>query len=430
MHVVRPAQRGGGGVGTGILGFDPALLRSIADRVGTPVYVYSANLIRAQYHALHDALTDVAHRICYSVKANGNLGVLKVLKELGAGADIVSVGELRRALAAGFEADAIVFSGVGKTAAELEDAIRTGVGFLNIESAAELDVVIAVARKRQKPSHVGIRVNPDVATETHPYTRTGEKTAKFGVPYDEVVAVAQRIAAEPLLNLRGLAMHLGSQITDVEPYHHGTVKLLELVTALRASGITTIEALDVGGGLGVRYHNEKAPSPKAFADAVAPAVKQAGLGLMCEPGRYLVANAGVLLTRVLYRKHSGGKEFVVVDAGMTDFVRPSHYNAHHDIVPLRDGNRPEETVNIVGPICESGDFLALDRKLPAVVAGEYLAVLGAGAYGFVMSSTYNQRPRPPEVLVEGDRYYVARPRETLEDLLRGEVLEPTTWYRA
>ncbi len=430
MHLVRPAQRGGGGVGTGILGFDPALLRSIADRAGTPVYVYSANLIRAQYHALHDALTDVPHRICYSVKANGNLGVLKVLKELGAGADIVSVGELRRALAAGFEADAIVFSGVGKTAAELEDAIRAGVGFLNIESAAELDVVIAVARKRQKPSHVGIRVNPDVATETHPYTRTGEKTAKFGVPYDEVVAVAQRIAAEPLLNLRGLAMHLGSQITDVEPYHHGTVKLLELITALRASGITTIEALDVGGGLGVRYHNEKAPSPKAFADAVAPAVKQAGLALMCEPGRYLVANAGVLLTRVLYRKHSGGKEFVVVDAGMTDFVRPSHYNAHHDIVPLRDGNRAEETVNIVGPICESGDFLALDRKLPAVVAGEYLAVLGAGAYGFVMSSTYNQRPRPPEVLVEGDRYYVARPRETLEDLLRGEVLEPTTWYRA
>ncbi|HEY6223664.1 MAG TPA: diaminopimelate decarboxylase [Gemmatimonadales bacterium] len=417
-------------MGAGILGFDPALLRSIADRVGTPAYVYSANLIRAQYHALHDALSDVAHRICYSVKANGNLGVLKVLKELGAGADIVSVGELRRALAAGFEADAIVFSGVGKTAAELEDAIRAGVGFLNIESAAELDVVIAVARKRQKPSHIGIRVNPDVATETHPYTRTGEKTAKFGVPYDEVVAVAQRIAAEPLLNLRGLAMHLGSQITDVEPYHHGTVKLLELVTALRASGIATIEALDVGGGLGVRYHNEKAPSPKAFADAVAPAVKQAGLALMCEPGRYLVANAGVLLTRVLYRKHSGGKEFVVVDAGMTDFVRPSHYNAHHDIVPLRNGNRPEETVNIVGPICESGDFLALDRKLPAVAAGEYLAVLGAGAYGFVMSSTYNQRPRPPEVLVEGDRYYVARQRETLEDLLRGEVLEPTTWYRA
>jgi diaminopimelate decarboxylase len=417
-------------VGAGVLGFDPALLRAIADRVGTPTYVYSANLIRAQYHALQDALKDVPHRVCYSVKANGNLGVLKVLKTLGAGADIVSVGELRRALAAGFDSASIVFSGVGKTAAELEEAARIGVGFLNIESSAELDALVAVARKLKKTVNVGIRVNPDVATETHPYTKTGEKTAKFGVPYDEVVAVAQRIATEPLLRLRGLAMHIGSQITDVEPYHRGTVKLLELVTAIRASGITSIDALDVGGGLGVRYHNEKAPSPKAFADAVAPPIKQAGLALVCEPGRYLVANAGVLLTKVLYRKHAGGKEFVVVDAGMSDFVRPSHYNAHHEIVPLTDGQAPEEIVNIVGPICESGDFLALDRKLPAVAPGEYLAVLGTGAYGFVMSSTYNQRPRPPEVLVEGDRYYVARQRETLDELLRGETLEPTTWYRA
>jgi diaminopimelate decarboxylase len=417
-------------VGAGVLGFDPALLRAIAERVGTPAYVYSANLIRAHYHALHDALRDVPHRICYSVKANGNIGVLKVLKALGAGADIVSVGELRRALAAGFDAPSIVFSGVGKTAAELEEAIRVGVGFLNLESPAELDVVIAVARKLKKRANLGIRVNPDVATETHPYTKTGEKTAKFGVPYDEVVSVAERVVAEPLFTLRALAMHLGSQIAEVEPYHRGTIKLLELVTALRASGIDTIEALDVGGGLGVRYHNEKAPSPQAFADAVAPSVKQAGLALVCEPGRYLVANAGVLLTKVLYRKHAGGKEFVVVDAGMTDFVRPSHYNAHHDIVPLGDGARAVEVVSVVGPICESGDFLALDRKLPTVEPGEYLAVLGTGAYGFVMSSTYNQRPRPPEVLVEGDRYYIARQRETLEDLLRGEIIEPTTWYRA
>ncbi|HVH69002.1 MAG TPA: diaminopimelate decarboxylase [Gemmatimonadales bacterium] len=417
-------------MGAGLLGFDPALLRSIAERVGTPAYVYSANLIRAQYHALHDALRDVPHRICYSVKANGNLGVLKVLKGVGAGADIVSVGELRRALTAGFDAASIVFSGVGKTTSELEEAVRMEVGFLNVESPAELDAVIATVWRLKKSVRLGIRVNPDVATETHPYTKTGEKTAKFGVPYDEVVSVAQRAAAEPLLTVRGLAMHLGSQITDVEPYHRGTVKLLELVTALRASGIATIEALDVGGGLGVRYHNEKAPSPEAFAAAVAPAVKQAGLALVCEPGRYLVANAGVLVTKVLYRKHAGGKDFVVVDAGMTDFVRPSHYNAHHEIVPLNDGGRAEELVNVVGPICESGDFLALDRKLPPVEPGEYLAVLGTGAYGFVMSSTYNQRPRPPEVLVEGDRYYVARQRETLDDLLRGEVLEPTTWFRA
>jgi diaminopimelate decarboxylase len=413
------------------LGFDPGLLQSIADRVGTPAYVYSANLIRAQYHALDDALQGVGmrHRICYSVKANGNLGVLRVLKQLGAGTDIVSLGELRRVLAAGFDPDGIVFSGVGKTAAEIEEAIRARVGFINVESASELDVLFAVAKNVKQPAKLGIRVNPDVAADTHPYTKTGEKTAKFGVPVDEVVDTARRIAAEPLFTLRGLAMHIGSQITDVAPYRRGTVKLLELVAAIRASGIETVEALDVGGGLGVRYHNEKAPSPKAFAEAVVPAVKQAGLALLCEPGRYLVANAGVLLTRVLYRKHAGGKDFVVVDAGMTDFVRPSHYNAHHEIVPLRDGKRDEETVNVVGPICESGDFLALDRKLPAVKPGEVLAVLGTGAYGFVMSSTYNQRPRPPEVLVEGDRYYVARPRETLEDLLRGETAEPTTWYK-
>ena len=416
---------------TGVLGFDPGLLQAIADRVGTPAYVYSTNLIRAQYHALADALDGIRHRICYSVKANGNLGVLRVLKQLGAGADIVSVGELRRARAVGFEADGIVFSGVGKTAAEIEEAIRAGVGFINIESTNELDAIVAVANDVKLTARVGIRVNPDVATETpHPYTKTGDKTTKFGVPFDEVVNVARRIAAEPRLILRGLAMHLGSQITDVAPYHRGTVKLIELVTAIRATGIGTLEALDVGGGLGVRYHTEKAPSPKQFAAAVVPSITAAGLGLLCEPGRYLVANAGVLLTRVLYRKHAGGKEFVIVDAGMNDFVRPSHYNAHHEILPLRDGKREPETVSVVGPICESGDFLALDRKLPAVGTGEVLAVLGTGAYGFVMSSTYNQRPRPPEVVVDGDRYYVARQRETLDDLVRGETAEPTTWYKA
>jgi diaminopimelate decarboxylase len=417
-------------VGAGVLGFDPALLKGIAERVGTPAYVYGANLLRAQYHALDDALHGVPHRICYSVKANGNLGVLRVFKSLGAGADIVSVGELRRVQAVGFDPERVVFSGVGKTGAELDQAIAAGVGYINVESPSELDALIAAARRQQKPTGVGIRVNPDVATDTHPYTKTGDKTAKFGVPFDEVLAVAGRISVEPLLTLRGLAMHIGSQINDVAPYHRGTVKLIELVSALRASGVTTIETLDVGGGLGVRYHNEKVPSLEAFTAAVAPPVRAAGLTLVLEPGRFLVAHAGVLITRVLYRKHSGGKEYVIVDAGMTDFVRPSHYNAHHEIVPLGDGSRPEEVVNVVGPICETGDFLALDRKLPAVKPGEYLAVLGTGAYGFVMSSTYNARPRPPEVMVEGDRYYVARQRETLEDLLKGETAEPTTWYQA
>jgi diaminopimelate decarboxylase len=417
-------------VGAGVLGFDPALLDAIATRVGTPAYVYGANLIRAQFHALDDALQGIPHRICYSVKANGNLAVLRVLQQIGAGADIVSVGELRRAHAAGFASDQIVFSGVGKTSAELEEAIRARIGFLNIESTSELDAVIGAAQRTGLRCRVGIRVNPDVAAETHPYTKTGEKTAKFGVPFDDVVNVARRIATEPALELRGLAMHLGSQLTDVEPYHRGTVKLLELVAAIRASGIGTLEALDVGGGLGVRYFDERAPSPKAFAEAVVPPIRAAGLQLLCEPGRYIVANAGLLLTRVLYRKHSGGKEFVIVDAGMTDFVRPSHYSAHHDIVPLKDGGRTERVVNIVGPICESGDFLALDRKLPVVEPGELLAVLGTGAYGFVMSSTYNQRPRPPEVLVDGDRYFVARARETLDDLMRGEVPEPAVWLSA
>ncbi|HXF96855.1 MAG TPA: alanine racemase, partial [Gemmatimonadales bacterium] len=252
-------------MGTGVLsarplGFDPALLRAIADRVGTPAYVYGANLIRAQYHALDDALKDVPHRICYSVKANGNLAVLRVLRTLGAGADIVSAGELRRALLAGFPPDTIVFSGVGKTRGELEEAVRVGVGSINVESPSELDALIAAVHEARRPARVGIRVNPDVATETHPYTKTGEKTAKFGVPFDEVVEVARRIAAERRLRLTGLAMHIGSQITDVTPFHRGTVKLLELVTALRASGIDTLETLDVGGGLGVRYHNEKVPN--------------------------------------------------------------------------------------------------------------------------------------------------------------------------
>jgi diaminopimelate decarboxylase len=417
-------------VGAGVLGFDPALLTAIGTRVGTPAYVYGANHVRAQFHALDDALRGVPHRICYSVKANGSLAVLRVLQQLGAGADIVSVGELRRTVMAGFDPKAIVFSGVGKTAQEIEAAVQAGIGYLNIESASELDVVEAVAERLGQNVRVGIRVNPDVATETHPYTKTGERTAKFGVPFDDVVNVARRVDAASRLTLGCLAMHLGSQLTDTEPFRRGTVKLLELVAAIRASGIPTLEALDVGGGLGVRYHDEQAPAPRQFAEAVVPGVRASGLTLLCEPGRFLVANAGLLLTRVLYRKHAGGKEFVIVDAGMTDFVRPSHYHAHHDIVPLRDGGRPERLVNVVGPICESGDFLALDRKLPPMAPGDLLAVLGTGAYGFVMSSTYNQRPRPPEVMVDGDAYFVARPRETLDDLVRGELPAPKEWLHA
>ena len=419
-------------MGAGVLGLDPALLTAVARRVGTPTYVYGANLIRAQYHALKDALhaAGVPHRICYAIKANGSLAVLRVLRQLGAGADIVSLGELERARRAGFDPATIVFSGVGKTAEELDAAITGGVGQINVESPSEVDAVIAAAGRVGRSAGVGIRVNPDVQTNTHPYTKTGDKTAKFGVPFDEVVRVAQRIGAEPRLKLTGLAMHIGSQITEVEPYRRGTLKLLELAAAVRAAGISTVATVDVGGGLGVRYHDEKVPTLKEWVEAVAPPVRAAGLTLHCEPGRFLVANAGLLLTRVLYRKHAGGKDYVIVDAGMTDFVRPSHYNAYHEIIPLADGGRGEHAVNVVGPICESGDFLALDRKLPPVSPGDVLAVLGTGAYGFVMSSTYNARPRPPEVMVEGEKYYVARERETIEDLFRGEAVEPAAWYHA
>ena len=419
-------------MGAGILGLDPALLTAVARRVGTPAYVYGANLIRAQYHALEDALRGAGtpHRICYAIKANGSLAVLRVLKGLGAGADIVSLGELERARRAGFAPDSIVFSGVGKTADELDAAIHSCVGQINIESPSELDAVVASSARVGKHAGVGIRVNPDVQTDTHPYTKTGDKTAKFGVPFDEVVRVAERIRAQPQLRLKGLAMHIGSQITDVDPYRRGTLKLLELVAAVRASGVSTVDNVDVGGGLGVRYHDEKVPALKDWVDAVAPPIRAAGLTLHCEPGRFLVANAGLLLTKVLYQKHAGGKDYVIVDAGMTDFVRPSHYNAYHEIIPLGDAGKGERSVNVVGPICESGDFLALDRKLPPVSPGDFLAVLGTGAYGFVMSSTYNARPRPPEVLVEGDRYYVARERETIEDLFKGEAVEPAAWYTA
>ncbi|HEX4633297.1 MAG TPA: diaminopimelate decarboxylase, partial [Gemmatimonadales bacterium] len=403
-------------MGAGILGLDPALLSAVARRVGTPTYVYGANLIRAQYHALEDALqaAGLPHRICYAIKANGSLAVLRVLKGLGAGADIVSLGELERATRAGFPPESIVFSGVGKTADELDAAIRSCVGQINIESPGELDAVVAASARVGSTAGVGIRVNPDVQTDTHPYTKTGDKTAKFGVPFDEVVTVAQRIKAAPRLKLKGLAMHIGSQITDVDPYRRGTVKLLELVAAVRALGVTTIENVDVGGGLGVRYHEEKVPALKDWVDAVAPPVRAAGLTLHCEPGRFLVANAGLLLTRVLYQKHAGGKDYVIVDAGMTDFVRPSHYNAYHEIIPLADTGKGERTVNIVGPICESGDFLALDRDLDDVSPGEYLVVCDVGAYGYAMASNYNSRIRPAEVLVDGDRFAVITARETYE----------------
>jgi diaminopimelate decarboxylase len=399
-------------------------LTEIGKQVGTPAYVYNAEAIRGRYRSLDAALGSLPHRICFAVKANSNLAILRLLRELGAGADIVSSGELARALAAGFAPEQIVFSGVGKTAEELRSAIRTGVGHLNVESREELELVGRVADAEEAQVRVGVRVNPDVTTETHPYISTGKSGIKFGVPTDQVLPAAEYILAHPRLELTTLAMHLGSQLFDAEPFRQGIGRLIDLVEKLRRAGVGTLRVLDVGGGLGIRYSDERPVDPTEFAKAVVPLLAPTGLTIYLEPGRFLVGSAGVLLTRVLYRKHSGGKEFVVVDAGMNDLVRPSHYQAYHEIVELVEQERPSARVDVVGPVCETGDFLALDRTLPGLEAGDALAILGAGAYGFVMASNYNSRPRPPEVIVDAGKWWVARPRETVEDLYRSERLSP------
>jgi diaminopimelate decarboxylase len=399
-------------------------LSEIAERVGTPVYVYNVDAIRQRYRALDRALAGVPHRICYAVKANSTLAILRIVRELGAGADIVSGGELARALAAGFDPSHIVFSGVGKSTDELRLAVRAGLGHLNIESRGELDRLARVAEEERRAVSVGIRVNPDVTTETHPYISTGKSGIKFGVPIDQVAAAASFIASHPLLELTALAMHLGSQLADTAPFEQGIACLLELAGRLRGGGTGSIRVLDIGGGLGIRYGEEPAMDLTRFAAAVVPPLASSQSTVYLEPGRFLVGSAGVLITEVLYRKHSGGKEFIVVDAGMNDLVRPSHYQAHHEIVELEEQGRAPVMVDVVGPVCETGDFLALDRELPGALPGERLAVLGAGAYGFVMASNYNSRPRPAEVVVDGGSWWVARPREKVEDLYSTERPSP------
>jgi diaminopimelate decarboxylase len=399
-------------------------LAEIAGQVGTPAFVYNAEAIRSRYRTLDQSLAPISHRICFAVKANSNLAVLRILRDLGAGADIVSVGELSRALAAGFGPDRIVFSGVGKTAEELETAVKSGVGHLNVESREELELLGRIAAELGSEVQVGIRVNPGVTTDTHPYISTGKSGIKFGLPSDQVAPAAEYILRHPKLQLSTLAMHLGSQLVTTDPFVEGIGRLLELVDRVKRLGVTTLRIIDIGGGLGIRYAEEPSLDPAEFAAAVLPLLLPTGLTVHLEPGRFLVGSAGALLTRVLYRKHSGGKEFVVVDAGMNDLVRPSHYQAYHEIVEVEERRRPASRVDVVGPVCETGDFLALDRMLPGLLAGDTLAVLGAGAYGFVMASNYNSRPRPPEVMVDEGKWWVARPREQVENLFESERLSP------
>jgi len=399
-------------------------LSTVARAVGTPTYVYSANAVREQYARLSAALDGVPFRIHYSLKANSNLALLRLLRSLGAAADVVSGGELFRARRAGFEPHDIIFGGVGKTEREIADGIDAGVLLLNVESEDELRMVDRLGRERGVVVPVAIRVNPEITVETpHSYIRTGEKGHKFGVPYDEVRDVARVAASLPNVALRGLDMHVGSQLSRLDAYRHGIERVLELLSQLRSDGAKDLRYLDIGGGLAVTYDAEEPTDLERFAQIVVPAVRSTGLQLIVEPGRFMVGNAGVLISRVLYRKRSGGKKLLVVDAGMTDLLRPSHYNAYHRIEAL-EAVEGRSRVDVVGPVCESGDFLALDRELEDVRAGDLMAIHSAGAYGYVMSSNYNTRGRPAEVLVDGDRFALVTQRESYEHLVTPELLEP------
>jgi diaminopimelate decarboxylase len=408
----------------GVLACEGVPLSTIAQAVGTPTYVYSANSVREQYARLAAALDGVPFRIHYSLKANSNLALLRLLRSLGSAADVVSGGELYRAQRAGFSSSDIIFGGVGKTEREIADGLDAGVLLLNVESEDELRIVDRLAREREMVAPVAIRVNPEITVETpHSYIRTGEKGHKFGIPYDEVRDVA-RVAGElPNVVLRGLDMHVGSQLSRLDAYRHGIDRILELLGQLRADGADQLQYLDIGGGLAVTYDSEEPTDLERYAEIVVPAVRSTGLQLIVEPGRYMVGNAAVLVSRVLYRKRSGGKELLIVDAGMTDLLRPSHYNAYHRIEAV-ESVEGRARMDVVGPVCESGDFLALDRELEDLRAGDLIAVHSAGAYGYVMASNYNTRGKPAEVLVDGERFALVTARETYEQLVMPELLEP------
>ncbi len=404
----------------GVLHCDAIPAPVIAEAAGTPTYVYSAGLIRQQYRRLDAAFARVPHRIHYSVKANSNLAVLRLLQAEGAGVDIVSGGELYRAHEAGFTGGDVVFSGVGKRARELHEALAAGVLFVNVESEGELLLLDQVARERGVIAPVALRVNPEVAVDNpHEYIRTGEKGHKFGIPFDDVPRVARETRELPNLKLVGLDMHIGSQISSWEPYDAALARLVALLVRVRADGAEDIRYLDIGGGLAVTYDEEAPADVARFAAGVIEATRGLDVTLVLEPGRFLVAESGILLTEVLFRKRSGGKEYVITDAGMNDLLRPSHYEAFHRIDAVRPtGERV--VADVVGPVCESGDFLALDRDTDDAPPGALLAVRTTGAYGFSMASNYNSRPRPAEVLVDGDRFAIVTERERYEDLVRQE----------
>lgn len=397
-------------------------LADVARRAGTPAYVYSSRVILENYRAYDEAFAGIPHAICYAVKANSNLAVLAVLARAGSGFDIVSGGELFRVMRAGGDPARVVFSGVGKTAAEIEYALECGIRSFNCESGQELALIDSLAARRGVTAGISVRVNPDVDAATHPYISTGLSEHKFGIDIAEAEAVYRRAQACRNLEAIGVSCHIGSQILDPAPLLEAVDKVLDLGRRLRAAGMP-VRHIDLGGGLGVPYRaSDPDPQIRGYVAAVRGRLEGSGFEVMLEPGRSIVGPAGVLLTRVLYRKRTARKEFVVVDAAMNDLIRPSFYQSHHEIVPLRQCGRPPVVADVVGPVCESSDFLARDRELADVMPGDFLAVCTAGAYGFVLASNYNSRVRPPEVLVEGAKFRVVRSRECMEDLVRGEAV--------
>lgn len=401
-------------------------LSRIAREVGTPVYVYSLAMLRANYRAFTDAMKGFDAEVHYAVKANSNLAVIRAFGAMGAGADIVSEGEMRRALAAGVPADHIVFSGVGKKPSELRAALVSGIRQINVESRYELDVLDGVAGSLGRRTDIAIRVNPDVDAGTHEKITTGKKENKFGIDIDLAREAYAYAASKPNLKVLGIAMHLGSQITDMEPYRQAIRRVREFVGQLRTDGLD-ISRFDVGGGLGIAYKDERPIPIDAFVGMVRQETGNMGCALSFEPGRRLVGDAGVLLGEVIVVKPGVARTFVVVDAAMNDLIRPTLYEAWHDILPARQpaAGAAEIVTDIVGPICESGDFLAQKRTMPPLAAGDLVVVKSAGAYGAAMSSTYNTRPLVPETLVDGDRYAVVRPRQTYEELIGADRVP--TW---
>ena len=393
-------------------------LDDIAQRFGTPCYVYSRSALEDAYRQFADALAGREHLICYAVKANSNLAVLHVLAQLGAGFDIVSGGELQRVLAAGGDAGKVVFSGVGKTAAEMQQAIESGILCFNVESEAELERLNEVAGQMGAKAPVSLRVNPDVDAKTHPYISTGLKQNKFGVAYAEAFELYRKAAAMPHLHVTGMDCHIGSQLTEISPFLAAAEKIFALVDRLAAEGIR-LEHLDLGGGLGICYDDETPPAIADYAAALLQALQGRSEKLIIEPGRVLVGNAGVLLTRVEYLKHGEEKNFAIVDAAMNDLMRPALYDAYHHIQPVRLHDVASQQYEVVGPVCETGDFLGHTREL-AIAPNDVLAVMSAGAYGMSMSSNYNSRPRAAEVMVQDESVQLVRERETVQQLFSGE----------